>query len=61
MKLHRIALTVAIMCYTIPAVALDIKDQTFITENAGKVVFSHSSSYKEKKCQVSEHKLQGMP
>jgi hypothetical protein len=35
MKLHRIALTAAIMCYAIPAVALDIKDKTFTTENAG--------------------------
>ncbi|NTW88838.1 MAG: cytochrome C, partial [Desulfobulbaceae bacterium] len=42
MKLHRIALTVAIMCYTIPAVALNIKDKTFTTDNAGKVVFSHT-------------------
>ena len=48
MKLHRIALTVAIMCYTIPAVALDIKDKTFATENAGKVVFSHSVHLKKK-------------
>lgn len=48
MKLHWIVLTTAIMCCTIPAVALDIKNQTFTTENAGKVVFSHSSHLKKK-------------
>jgi c(7)-type cytochrome triheme protein len=48
MKLHWIALTTAIMCFTIPAVALDIKNQTFTTENAGKVVFSHSVHLKKK-------------
>src|SRR5665647_968418 len=48
MKLHWIALTTAIICCTIPAGALDIKDQTFTTENAGKVVFSHSKHLKKK-------------
>ena len=48
MKLHWIVLTAAIMCCTIPAGALDIKDQTFTTKNAGKVVFSHSTHLKKK-------------
>ena len=48
MKLRWIALTAVIMCCTIPAVALDIKNQTFTTENAGKVVFSHSNHLKKK-------------
>jgi len=48
MKLRWIVLTAAIMCCTIPAVALDIKDKTFTTENAGKVVFSHASHLKKK-------------
>jgi c(7)-type cytochrome triheme protein len=41
-------LTAAIMCYSIPAVALDIKDKTFTTEVAGKVVFSHDDHLKKK-------------
>lgn len=48
MKLRWIALTAVITCCTIPAVALDIKDKTFTTENAGKVVFSHSAHLKKK-------------
>ena len=48
MKLLWIVLTAAIMCCTIPAAALDIKDKTFITENAGKVVFSHAVHLKKK-------------
>jgi c(7)-type cytochrome triheme protein len=48
MKLIWIVLTAAIICYTIPAAALDIKDKTFTTENAGKVVFSHSTHLKKK-------------
>jgi c(7)-type cytochrome triheme protein len=48
MKLRWIVLTAAIMCCTIPAVALDIKDKTFTTENAGKVVFSHAAHLKKK-------------
>jgi c(7)-type cytochrome triheme protein len=48
MKLHWITLTTAILCCTVPAVALDIKNQTFTTENAGKVVFSHSVHLKKK-------------
>jgi c(7)-type cytochrome triheme protein len=36
------------MCCTIPAGALDIKDKTFTTENAGKVVFSHTTHLKKK-------------
>jgi c(7)-type cytochrome triheme protein len=48
MKLHRIVLTIAIICCTIPAGALDIKNQTFSTENAGKVVFSHTNHLKKK-------------
>jgi c(7)-type cytochrome triheme protein len=48
MKLHWIVLTTAIMCYSIPAAALDIKNQTFSTENAGKVVFSHTNHLKKK-------------
>ena len=49
MKLRWIVLTAAIMCCTIPAGALDIKDKTFSTENAGKVVFSHATHLKKKK------------
>lgn len=48
MNLRRIVLTAVIMCCTIPAVALDIKDKTFTTENAGKVVFSHDAHLKKK-------------
>ena len=48
MKLRWIVLTAAIMCCTIPAGALDIKDKTFATENAGKVVFSHATHLKKK-------------
>lgn len=48
MKLNRIVLTAAMICFTIPAMALDIKDKTFITENAGKVVFSHAVHLKKK-------------
>jgi c(7)-type cytochrome triheme protein len=48
MKLRWIVLTAALMCCTIPAVALDIKDVTFTTENAGKVVFSHATHLKKK-------------
>lgn len=48
MKLRWIALTAAIMCYSVSAMALDIKDKTFITENAGKVVFSHTNHLKKK-------------
>jgi c(7)-type cytochrome triheme protein len=36
------------MCCSIPAGALDIKDKTFSTENAGKVVFSHAIHLKKK-------------
>jgi c(7)-type cytochrome triheme protein len=48
MKLCWITLTAAIMSCAIPAVALDIKDKTFTTENAGKVVFSHDIHLKKK-------------
>ena len=48
MRLRWIVLTAAIMCCTIPAGALDIKDKTFTTENAGKVTFSHSIHLKKK-------------
>lgn len=48
MKLRWIVLTAFIMCCTVPAVALDIKDKTFTTENAGKVVFSHAAHLKKK-------------
>jgi c(7)-type cytochrome triheme protein len=48
MKLRWIVLTAVIMCCTIPAGALDIKDKTFTTENAGKVTFSHSVHLKKK-------------
>lgn len=48
MKLLWLTLTAAIICYSIPAAALDIKDKTFVTENAGKVVFSHASHLKKK-------------
>src|SRR5512133_854026 len=48
MKLRWIVLTAVIMCSTIPAGALDIKDKTFVTENAGKVVFSHAVHLKKK-------------
>lgn len=48
MKLLGITLTAAIICSSIPAAALEIKDKTFITENAGKVVFSHASHLKKK-------------
>ena len=49
MKLRWLILTVAMICYTIPAVALDIKDQTFPTKNAGTVVFSHTAHLKKNK------------
>ena len=48
MRLRWIVLTALIMCCTIPAGALDIKDKTFTTENAGKVVFSHAIHLKKK-------------
>lgn len=48
MKLRWIVLTAVIICCSIPAVALDIKDKTFTTENAGKVVFSHAVHLKKK-------------
>ena len=48
MKLLWITLTAAIACYSIPAAALEIKDKTFTTVNAGKVVFSHASHLKKK-------------
>jgi len=48
MKLLWITLTAAFICYSIPAAALEIKDKTFTTENAGKVVFSHASHLKKK-------------
>lgn len=48
MKLLWITFIAAIIGYSIPAAALDIKDKTFITENAGKVVFSHASHLKKK-------------
>lgn len=48
MKLLWITLTAAILCHAIPAAALEIKDKTFITENAGKVVFSHDTHLKKK-------------
>ncbi len=48
MKQLWITLTAALVCYSIPAAALEIKDKTFITENAGKVVFSHDSHLKKK-------------
>ncbi len=47
MKLIWITFT-AVIFYSIPAAALEIKDKTFITENAGKVVFSHASHLKKK-------------
>lgn len=49
MKLPCIAIAAVMVCCSIPALALDIKDQTFRTENAGKVVFSHSVHLKKKK------------
>ena len=48
MRLRWIVLTAALMCSTIPAGALDIKDKTFTTDNAGKVVFSHAVHLKKK-------------
>ncbi|MFZ2947950.1 MAG: cytochrome c3 family protein [Desulfuromonadaceae bacterium] len=48
MKLYRIVLTAAMMCCTAPSVALEIKDKTFSTENAGQVVFSHDTHLKKK-------------
>lgn len=48
MRLRWIVLTAAILCCTIPAGALDIKDKTFTTENAGKVIFSHTVHLKKK-------------
>jgi len=48
MKLLWIILAAAITCYSIPVAALDIKDKTFVTENAGKVVFSHTLHLKKK-------------
>lgn len=48
MKLPWTILAVALVCCSIPAVALEIKDVTFTTENAGKVVFSHASHLKKK-------------
>ena len=48
MKLRCIVLTSLILCCYLPALALDIKDVTFATANAGKVVFSHSSHLKKK-------------
>ena len=48
MKLLWITLTAAIMCCSAPAAALEIKDKTFSTENAGKVVFSHDTHLKKK-------------
>jgi len=48
MKLPWKVLTAALICCTVPAVALDIKDVTFKTENAGKVVFSHAVHLKKK-------------
>jgi len=48
MKLLWIMLTYALICYSIPAAALEIKDKIFVTDNAGKVVFSHDSHLKKK-------------
>lgn len=48
MKLSWIVFTAVIMSFSIPAMALDIKDKTFTTENAGKVVFSHAIHMKKK-------------
>lgn len=48
MKLPWTVLTAALVCCSIPAVALEIKDVTFNTENAGKVVFSHTKHLKKK-------------
>lgn len=48
MKLRWIVLTSVILCSSLPVMALDIKDVTFTTDNAGKVVFSHSSHLKKK-------------
>jgi len=48
MKLLWITLTAALICYSIPAAALEIKDKIFSTENAGKIVFSHDSHLKKK-------------
>lgn len=53
MKLSWIALTAAIMSFAIPAAALDIEDKIFITNNAGKVVFSHSAHLKKKNAKSS--------
>jgi c(7)-type cytochrome triheme protein len=48
MKLLWITLTAAIICYSIPVAALQIKDKTFTTADAGKVVFSHDKHLKKK-------------
>ena len=48
MNLRFIVLSAAILCCAIPASALEIKDVTFTTANAGKVVFSHSAHLKKK-------------
>jgi len=48
MKPLWILLTAAIISYSIPAAALEIKDKTFVTDNAGKVVFSHTLHLKKK-------------
>lgn len=48
MKLIWITLTATIACYSNPAAALEIKDKTFTTVNAGRVVFSHDSHLKKK-------------
>lgn len=48
MKLRWTVLTAAIMCCAISAMALEIKDKTFSTQNAGKVVFSHAAHLKKK-------------
>ncbi|BCS54396.1 cytochrome c3 family protein [Geobacter sp. SVR] len=43
-----LSLLLAIGCLSSPGTALEIKDVTFTTENAGKVVFKHSSHMKKK-------------
>lgn len=48
MKLRWIVLTSMIIFSSLPATALDIKDVTFNTDNAGKVTFSHALHLKKK-------------
>ncbi len=50
MKLCYVSITTVVIIATMAtlAAALEIKNATFTTENAGKVVFSHSTHMKKK-------------